>query len=350
MSTEPEVQADSSPALQCISVRKSYRQGPEEVLVLDGLDMTVARGEVLGIVGESGSGKSTVMNCLYFDDEPTSGSAYLSDWDEGRLDLEIEPEHLISDGEDNLVLRAAQALWQEIGRRPGARLKLEKRIPVGGGMGGGSADAAGALILLDRLWSLQLPSFDLRRLAADLGSDVPFFLTAPAAVICGRGEHIQPLTPRIDYNMVIVYPGFKVGTAEAYGWLNMRETSNPVSAEIKAEMSKIVKMYLCKPVNKWKLGNTFSTALEERFPQISRLRRELENSGALYSGLSGSGSTVFALYDRQIYAERAASTLSGSYPLVKRLNALDKIPACTLKYIQSPKKVEPCQEEWHGYH
>ena len=252
--------------------------------------------------------------------------------------------------QENLIFQAVELFRKETGINRGWRIIVDKKIPAGAGLGGGSSNAASTLLALNTLCKAPLKSQNLTKLGLLLGSDVPFFLTAPAAVICGRGEHIQPLAPRIDYNMVIVYPGFKVGTAEAYGWLNMRETINPVSAEIKAEMREIVKMYLWKPVNKWKLGNTFSTPLEERFPQISRLRRELENSGALYSGLSGSGSTVFAIYDRQICAERAASTLSGSYPLVKNLNALDKIPVCTLKYIQSPKKVEPCQEEWHGYH
>ena len=109
--------------------------------------------------------------------------------EEGLLELEIEPEGVVGSGPDNLVLRAARALWQETGRRPGARLRLaEKEIPVGGGMGGGSADAAGALMLLNQLWSLGLPTADLRRLAADLGSDVPFFLHGGFALGVGRGR------------------------------------------------------------------------------------------------------------------------------------------------------------------
>ena len=100
---------------------------------------------------------------------------------------------------DNLVYRAARLLQADYGARAGAALRLEKRIPVAAGMGGGSSDAAATIVALNRLWNLQLSPTEQRRLAAALGSDVPFFLTGGTALATGRGERITPLPPLPQY-------------------------------------------------------------------------------------------------------------------------------------------------------
>jgi len=235
--------------------------------------------------------------------------------------------------QENLISQAVKIFRRETGINRGWRIIVEKKIPAGAGLGGGSSDGAITLSAINTLCKSPLRSDQLIKLGLALGSDVPFFLAAPAACIGGRGDQIQPLLPRTDINLIIIYPGFKINTAAAYRWLNMKKLIAPGIFKPGVDAGKIIEMYLDKPVKQWKLENTFTAAIEERFPQISRLRRELKELGALYSGLSGSGSTVFAIFDRRSMAERAENILTGSYTLVKNIQALDKIPVGTLKYI-----------------
>lgn len=234
---------------------------------------------------------------------------------------------------ENLIFQAVEIFRRETGINHGWRIIVEKRIPAGAGLGGGSSDGATTLSVLNTLCKNPLRADQLIKLGLALGSDVPFFLAAPAACIGGRGDQIEPLVPRTDINMVIIYPGFKINTAAAYRWLNIEKSVKPGAFESGADVGEIIKMYRYKPVKRWKLENTFTAAIEERFPQISRLRKELKELGALYSGLSGSGSTVLAIFGQRSMAERAERTLTGSYALVKNIHALDKIPVGTLKYM-----------------
>ncbi|MGH9399388.1 MAG: 4-(cytidine 5'-diphospho)-2-C-methyl-D-erythritol kinase, partial [Thermoanaerobaculia bacterium] len=122
----------------------------------------------------------------------------------------------ISSGEDNLVVRAAQLLASRLGTAAGARMRLEKRIPVGAGLGGGSADAAVALMLLARLWEAELSQRELSELAARLGSDVPFFAAGGEADVAGRGEIVTPRGDGPSAELLLFVPAFGIATAEVY--------------------------------------------------------------------------------------------------------------------------------------
>jgi 4-diphosphocytidyl-2C-methyl-D-erythritol kinase len=119
-------------------------------------------------------------------------------------------------GPANLVHRAASRLAEESGTRSGARIRLTKRIPSGAGLGGGSSDAAIALVLLSRLWQLGAGPAELSRIAADIGSDVPFFLVGGTAKGTGRGEILSPLPDEPDRRLVVVVPPFPISTASVY--------------------------------------------------------------------------------------------------------------------------------------
>ena len=136
----------------------------------------------------------------------------------------------------NLVWRAAEALWQAAGKSGaarGARIRIVKRIPAQAGLGGGSSDAAAALVGLNQLWRLRLPLADLMTLAATLGSDVPFFLVGGTARGLGRGEQVQPLVNRPRRHVVLVLPDFGVSTADAYRWLAEDRTPDPGTAGLR---------------------------------------------------------------------------------------------------------------------
>jgi len=134
-------------------------------------------------------------------------------------------------GAGNLVMRAAELLRRETGCRPGGRIVLRKRIPAGAGLGGGSSDAAAALVGLNRLWRLGLPRRRLLALAARLGSDVPFFLHgAGAAVGTGRGDRLRPVPSRLRAWACILKPSFGVSTKDAYAALDRVRARRPSPA------------------------------------------------------------------------------------------------------------------------
>jgi 4-diphosphocytidyl-2-C-methyl-D-erythritol kinase len=142
----------------------------------------------------------------------------------------------VPSGAENLAVRAAQLLAQEAGIAPRARLTLEKRVPMGGGLGGGSADAAVALLLLDRLWALETPQDRLQGLAARLGSDVPFFLTGGEAEVSGRGEIVRPVEDGPAADLLLLVPPFSISTADVYRLYAGRGTL-PERLEISGESS-----------------------------------------------------------------------------------------------------------------
>ena len=225
--------------------------------------------------------------------------------EEGRLELEIEPYGLVGNGPENLVMQAARALWCEIGRRPGARLRLEKKIPIGGGMGGGSADAAGALILLDRLWSLGLPASSLRRLAAELGSDVPFFFHGGLALGVGRGEEVLPFDDLSPLGIVLVVPNVEVSTAEVFSRLRLgpwKRLDDKVYAGVVDGT----------PEMEWSAAfNDLERVVCQGWPLVAEALDGVRRLEPLFSAVSGSGATVFGVFESLDAASRAAGVFEG---------------------------------------
>jgi 4-diphosphocytidyl-2-C-methyl-D-erythritol kinase len=119
-------------------------------------------------------------------------------------------------GSENLVVRAAESLARWAGITPGVHLRLEKRIPIGGGLGGGSADGAVTLRLLARFWRIAIPEPELERLAAGLGSDVPFFLAGGEANVTGRGERVEPVEDSPPSELLLLVPPFSISTRAVY--------------------------------------------------------------------------------------------------------------------------------------
>ncbi|MDQ5873440.1 MAG: hypothetical protein M3547_14680, partial [Acidobacteriota bacterium] len=137
----------------------------------------------------------------------------------------------------NLVVLAARALAARLGRSPDARIRLDKRIPVGAGLGGGSSDAARTLALLSRLWESRLPPAELASIAAALGSDVPYFLTGGEADVEGRGERVTPLPDSPPEDLLLFVPPFPISTADVYaahrrGSRESDESRSPATLEV----------------------------------------------------------------------------------------------------------------------
>lgn len=210
----------------------------------------------------------------------------------------------------NLVVRAAQRLAAWSGRDRGADLYLDKRVPYGAGLGSGSSDAAAALILLADLWGLDAPEADLHRLAAGLGSDVPFFLDGRPALATGRGERLAPLLGpdglpwRCPFWLVVAVPPVHVSTAEAYRAVAPDDRDRP----------DLAAAVLSSDLGRWRreLANDFEAPLVARHAEIGAARDALAAAGAGYAAMSGSGSAVFGAFESRDAAAAADARLAGA--------------------------------------
>ena len=210
--------------------------------------------------------------------------------------------------ESNLVWRAASALWTAIGRAgtpTDVSIALRKEIPMQAGLGGGSADAAAALLALSRVWGgLPLPL--LRDVAGTIGADVPYFLSGGTALGLGRGEEIYPLVDLPTHWIVIVQPPYGISTAEAYAWYDedraagLREPREPQMLPVPW------------PTRAAQMINDLEPPVVRRHPEIGALKTVLREAGAVAAAMSGSGSAVFGLFRTQAGASRALKPVSRS--------------------------------------
>jgi len=226
-------------------------------------------------------------------------------------------------GAENLVLRAARALAEAAGVKARAAIALEKRIPAGGGLGGGSADAAVTLLGLSALWELELPLERLAEVGAALGSDVPFFLHGGTARGTGRGERIAPLPDLPPRGVVLVMPPFPAATPEVFRRLGAPAWDGRPAPEIAAVPDR----------------NDLEAAAEELFPALRAVREALGATGATQARLSGSGSTVFGLYPDLAAATEAARLLEG-LPAGSAVRVVTTLTRAECRARSAPRRAE----------
>ena len=193
--------------------------------------------------------------------------------------------------ERNLCLRAWRLMHERYGA-PAVRIHLHKVVPMGAGLGGGSADAAFVLRGVNALFSLGVTDEALESLAAEAGSDVPFFIRNIPALATGRGEILSSFfLPELQGKyLLIVKPPLSVSTAEAYREMMPAPSTVPLEERLQ------------KPLETWHtaVGNAFETALFVRYPELAALKRQLYAMGALYASMSGSGSALYGIFDRPV--------------------------------------------------
>ena len=207
----------------------------------------------------------------------------------------------------NLVWKAAAALWTALGRGGDIRdavVRIAKQIPLEAGLGGGSADAAAALMALARLWG-GAPITLLREVASSVGADVPFFLFGGTALGLGRGEEIYPLVDLPPHFVVIVRPPFGVSTAEVYAWYDDDRASGQ-----RDENREFQQLPVPWPSRAAQMINDLEPPVMRRHPEIGAIKQQLRELGATASAMSGSGSAVFGLFRSRSAAERAVKPLS----------------------------------------
>ena len=224
-------------------------------------------------------------------------------------------------GEGNLVLRAARALQKATGCTAGAHISLKKRIPLGGGLAGGSTDAAAALKGLNQLWNCGLTMEALAKLGATLGSDIPFCLRSGWALATGRGEKLKQLTLRRKLHLVLLNPGFEVSTKWAYQSLgrpraNQRNLSRTAFEAIQAKDQAALARATV---------NDLEPVTAGRYPEILAMRGWLDQEGALISRMSGSGPSVWGLFKDETTAKKACQKLKNKVPVALAVSTIGAI-------------------------
>ena len=226
---------------------------------------------------------------------------------DGKIELVCDDPRVPA-GESNLMIQAARLLQEAVPEKTGlgCRMVLKKKIPMGAGLGGGSGNAAGVLMGLNRLWDLKLKSAELFKIAARLGSDIPFFLSAPSALGEGRGERLTVLPPPKKFHVILVYPRVPMATSEVYKALsfNLTKTSNNI---------KILREFFSQS-NIISLGAHLHNDLEpvviKRLPVVESIKGKLRSLSAAGTLVSGSGSTVFGIFEDSKAAEQAFARCS----------------------------------------
>jgi len=221
-----------------------------------------------------------------------------------RIILECSSKELPVD-EGNIVYRAAQALKKFYNINRGARIFLKKEIPTGAGLGGGSSDAAAAIKGLAGIWNIKAEKNDLEKIAAELGADVPFFLTGGTALCEGKGEIVTPLPPIARMPVILANPGFGVATPSVY-----KKVTFPLTKPRK--IHKITRLICRGSFNGQNASDYCFNRLEEfvfpDYPQIAEIKSVLTELGCA-SLMSGSGATVFGILGSESQSETIKSKL-----------------------------------------
>ena len=215
-------------------------------------------------------------------------------------------------GPDNLVMRAARLLCRHCAVRRGARIHLEKHVPVQAGLGGGSSDAATALSALNEFWKLHLTLDELKVLAAELGSDVPFFLNGPSAVVRGRGEEVTPFTHDARCHIVLAKPSAGLSTPQVYANLHASSLPQANSSKLQQETSAMLSALQvgdCARIAR-ALVNDLQEPAFALLPELARLRECMLAQGCLGVLLCGSGSTLFGICPDEATARHAELELA----------------------------------------
>ena len=211
--------------------------------------------------------------------EPNASAAPITFTSSG-LQINGEPS-------DNLCFKAYEILKKDFPSIPNIKMHLHKHIPMGAGLGGGSADGAFTLVALNQLFNLQLSEQALLNYALQLGSDCPFFILNCPAYATGRGEILKPIHVNLDgYSIVIVNPGIAISTKLAFSLITPKVPDTNMEAII------------CEPVTAWKhsLLNDFEAPIFNSFPELANIKDTLYQKGAVYASMTGTGSTVYGIF------------------------------------------------------
>ncbi|MHB9132233.1 MAG: 4-(cytidine 5'-diphospho)-2-C-methyl-D-erythritol kinase [Armatimonadota bacterium] len=238
--------------------------------------------------------------------------------------LDIEPADDLSftcsdpelECENNLVLRAARLLHERCSRAPGAHIHLTKKIPAQAGLGGGSSDAATTLAALNEMWDIRVTPAELYAIAGQLGSDVPFFLDGPTAVVRGRGEEVIPIKNTTVCHVVVIKPSKGLSTPEVYANLHAHSIESSRTAELHPVTHAMLQALGSGDAEAIAraLANDLEGPALAMMPELFLLRERMVQLGCLGILLCGSGSAMFGICPDEGIAKHAAIDLRNDCP------------------------------------
>ncbi|MFN2492368.1 MAG: 4-(cytidine 5'-diphospho)-2-C-methyl-D-erythritol kinase [Pyrinomonadaceae bacterium] len=243
----------------------------------------------------------------------------------------------------NLVVRAAYALKNRYKIDPGARIRLEKRIPAQAGLGGASSNAAVTLLALTHMWKVETTLSELVELASTLGSDVPFFLWGGSALATGTGASVFPLADSEIRYLIVIKPNTSVATANAYAALSSSALTTMKSPPILSSSHTGANLINSVP---WppdgNLNNDFESVIFDNEPEIRRCKEALLQAGALAASMAGSGSSVFGIFANPETRQRAVAHIKDetgwrifSCDTVSRSEYVRALASCDVPFLQS---------------
>lgn len=228
--------------------------------------------------------------------------------------------------EDNTFTKAYKAFCVLTGIKKGVRVEVTKRIPAGGGLGGGSSDSSSFIHSLNILFDAKLSSSDLIQIAGEVGSDVFFFTEALladggrrfsnfevfSALVEGRGEKVSQIKERSDFTVLLVFPGVSVSTKDAYNWVDEKIAKCDCPDQIQNDLEQVYRL----PVKEWTFSNDFTDVVCNKNHAVQKALLLLKQCGADFADMSGSGSTVFGVFENREKALSAQKTLDGEFKTV----------------------------------
>lgn len=212
--------------------------------------------------------------------------------------------------EKNLVYKAYEIFRSYVKNVPSVKIHLHKIIPLGSGLGAGSSDASFMLKILNEFCNNVLSEDDLLELSSKIGSDCPFFIKNAPSIAYGRGEILEPINLNLsDYYIALIIPELNINTGKAYN-----------SIKIKDKKEKSLKELISLPIEKWRdnIVNDFEDIVFEWYPELKKIKEELYKAGAIYSSLSGSGSTIYGIFKEK---PELTNYLKNFFNCVKPLNS-----------------------------
>lgn len=204
---------------------------------------------------------------------------------------------------DNIILRAVELLENETKKRINVRISLKKNIPIGAGLGGGSSDAAITLKTLNTLFDLNIPKNTLREIAIELGSDVPFFIDPIPSIGKSRGEVLTPIDLYIHHPILLINPGINVSTKDAFATIHPTLPAFDYTTIIEYEVNNFKNFIV----------NDFENSVFEKHVAIKNIKIKMLSSGAVFSLMSGTGSTVYSIFNSLKEAEKCVSEFPNNY-------------------------------------
>ncbi len=213
---------------------------------------------------------------------------------------------LIKNDNSNLIIRSILLLKKTVNKELYVRIKLQKNIPVGAGLGGGSSNAAATLKALISLFDLDISYNQIFKLALQLGSDVPYFLNPVTSYAESRGEKLFPLNFSVSYPILIVNPGIHIETKWAFSHINPDENSDKLKSFLKTSKFEVEKL-------KNLVTNDFERIVFDNYPEIAEIKLKLYSLGAEFALLSGTGSTVYGIFTNLQKARLAKSEFEQNY-------------------------------------